>query len=48
MDVFNEHMLGPNQYHIRREDVSVKPSDLVSSSVPGKITKKGVTENASA
>lgn len=48
MDVFNEKMLGPNQFHIRREDVSVKPEDLVSSNVPGKITLKGVEDNASA
>jgi malate synthase len=36
------------QYHIRREDVNVKPEDLVSSDVPGKITKAGIVGNASA
>ncbi|CCA66631.1 probable malate synthase, glyoxisomal [Serendipita indica DSM 11827] len=48
MDVFNEHMLGPNQYHVRREEVVVTPKDLLNSSVPGKITHDGVKSNASA
>nr|AOR81604.1 malate synthase [Phaffia rhodozyma] len=48
LDIFNEHMPGPNQYHVRREEVVVKPEDLVSSNVPGKITIGGITGNVSA
>jgi hypothetical protein len=33
---------------VRREEVDIKPEDLVSSNVPGKITLQGVTDNASA
>ncbi|KAF5377702.1 hypothetical protein D9757_009374 [Collybiopsis confluens] len=47
MEVFNEHMLGPNQYHIRREDVKVAAADLLSNRVPGKITEEGVRSNIS-
>ncbi|EIW82842.1 malate synthase [Coniophora puteana RWD-64-598 SS2] len=43
--VFDEHMLGPNQYHIRREEVKVAAADLLSSDVPGKITEAGVRSN---
>lgn len=43
--VFDENMLGPNQYHIRREDVKVAAADLLSSDVPGKITENGVRSN---
>ncbi|KAI0771817.1 malate synthase-domain-containing protein [Irpex lacteus] len=32
MEVFNEHMLGPNQYHVRREDVKVTAADLLNTS----------------
>lgn len=42
MEVFNEHMLGPNQYHVRREDVKVTAADLLNTSVPGKITAEGI------
>ncbi|KAI0687906.1 malate synthase [Cytidiella melzeri] len=42
MDIFNEHMLGPNQYHVRREDVKVTAADLLNTSVPGKITAEGI------
>ncbi|KAG9015382.1 hypothetical protein FRB95_014910 [Tulasnella sp. JGI-2019a] len=49
MDIFDEHMLGPNQYHIRREEVSVKPGDLLSAKViGGKITENGVKGNVEA
>jgi len=47
LEVFNEHMLGPNQYHIRREDVKVAAADLLNSRVPGKITDEGVRSNIS-
>jgi malate synthase len=46
MDVFNQHMLTPNQIFIRREDVSITAKDLLNTSVPGgKITEKGIKEN---
>ncbi|KAG8783368.1 hypothetical protein FRC15_005306 [Serendipita sp. 397] len=48
MDVFNEHMLGANQYHVRREDVVVTAANLLNSKVAGKITADGVKGNASA
>lgn len=45
MEIFNKHMLGPNQYHIRREDVKVAAADLASTKVPGHITTDGVHSN---
>jgi malate synthase len=48
MDVFNEHMLGANQYHVRREEVVVTAAELLNSKVPGSITDEGVKSNASA
>lgn len=45
--VFDEHMLGPNQYHVRREDVRVAAADLTNANVPGKITEDGVRSNVS-
>lgn len=45
--VFDENMLGPNQYHVRREDVKVAAADLLNSSVPGKITEDGIRSNVS-
>ncbi|KAG2755438.1 malate synthase [Suillus brevipes Sb2] len=45
--VFDENMLGPNQYHVRREDVKVAAADLLSSNVPGKITEDGIRSNIS-
>ncbi|THU94189.1 malate synthase [Dendrothele bispora CBS 962.96] len=47
MEVFNKHMLGPNQYHVRREDVKVAAADLLNPKVPGKITEEGVRSNVS-
>lgn len=41
-------MTGPNQYHIRREEVSVSSLDLLNTNVPGQITEKGIRDNASA
>jgi len=41
-------MLGPNQYHILREDVNVVAADLVNPDVPGQITSGGVHANVSA
>ncbi|KAF8444769.1 malate synthase [Boletus edulis BED1] len=45
--IFDEHMLGPNQYHVRREDVRMTAADLLNASVPGKITEDGVRGNVS-
>ena len=45
LDIFNEHMPGPNQYHIRRLDVIVTALDLLNTNVPGTITEKGIREN---
>ncbi|KAJ3730909.1 malate synthase [Lentinula guzmanii] len=47
LEVFNAHMLGPNQYHVRREDVKVAAADLLNPRVPGKITDEGVRSNIS-
>lgn len=49
MDIFDEHMLGPNQYHVLREEVKVSAADLLNSKVKGgKITEDGVKGNVSA
>ncbi|GLB36983.1 putative malate synthase family protein [Lyophyllum shimeji] len=45
--IFDENMLGPNQYHVLREDVRVAAADLLNTHVPGKITEEGVRENIS-
>ncbi|KAF8058018.1 malate synthase [Lyophyllum atratum] len=45
--IFDENMLGPNQYHVLREDVRVTAADLLNTSVPGKVTEEGVRENIS-
>lgn len=46
--IFDDHMLGPNQYHKLREEVKVTASDLLNTNVPGKITAEGVRENVAA
>lgn len=51
--VFDAHMLGPNQYHVRREDVRVAAGDLLGAGAPtqggfaaeGRVTLKGVKGN---
>lgn len=48
LDIFNEYMTGPNQYHIRREEVKVTALDLLNTNVPGKVTEHGIRENVSA
>lgn len=45
MEVFNEHMLGPNQYHVRREEVRVSAANLLDTKVPGAVTTEGVRSN---
>lgn len=46
--IFNQHMPGPNQYHVRREDVTVTDKQIADPSVPGKITEQGLRDNVSA
>ncbi|KAI0266737.1 malate synthase [Gloeopeniophorella convolvens] len=46
-EIFDKHMIGANQYHIRREDVRVAAADLLNTKVPGKITAEGVHSNVS-
>ncbi|PWN52074.1 putative malate synthase, glyoxysomal [Violaceomyces palustris] len=48
LEIFNEHMLGPNQYHVRRSEVKVSALDLLNSNVAGQITEKGIRENVVA
>ncbi|KAK7005854.1 malate synthase [Favolaschia claudopus] len=45
--IFDKHMLGPNQYHVRREEVRVAAADLLNTVVPGQVTEAGVRENVS-
>ncbi|KAG5723210.1 Malate synthase, glyoxysomal [Termitomyces sp. T112] len=45
--IFDENMLGPNQYHVLRQDVKVAAADLLNTKVPGQITEDGVRENVS-
>lgn len=42
--VFDAHMSGPNQIHVKREDVSVSAGDLVKIP-PGQITEAGLRTN---
>jgi len=46
MEIFNEKMPGPNQIHIKREDVHVVAADLLQVA-KGKITESGVRDNIS-
>lgn len=48
LEVFNKHMLGPNQYHIRRDEVKVTALDLLNPNVTGQITEAGARANVSA
>ncbi|KAK2464323.1 hypothetical protein APHAL10511_003780 [Amanita phalloides] len=43
--IFDDHMLGPNQYHVLREEVKVTAADLLNPKVPGRITMAGLREN---
>ena len=45
MEVFNKHMITPNQIYVRREDVKVTGKDLISTNWNGKITDHGVRLN---
>jgi len=44
-EIFDKHMLGPNQYYNLRSEVKVTAADLLNSSVPGKITFEGIRSN---
>ena len=47
-DEFSKHMLGPNQMHIRRENVTVTADDLLDTKIPsGVITETGIRQNLS-
>ncbi|POY75923.1 hypothetical protein BMF94_1007 [Rhodotorula taiwanensis] len=48
MDIFNKGMPGPNQYHVRREEVHVTALDLLNTNVPGGISEDGVRSNCMA
>lgn len=48
LDIFNKGMTGPNQYHIRREEVQVSALDLLNTNVPGQITEAGIRSNCMA
>ncbi|VDB95200.1 unnamed protein product [Peniophora sp. CBMAI 1063] len=44
--VFDDNMLGPNQYHQLREDWRVQAADLLNTDVSGRVTTAGVRSNA--
>ena len=48
MEIFDEHMLGPNQYHVLRQDVKVEANNLLDTRVPGKLTEDGIKGNVYA
>ena len=48
LEICDKQMLGPNQYHVRREEVKVSALDLLNSNVPGQITEAGVRANIAA
>ncbi|PKI85522.1 malate synthase [Malassezia vespertilionis] len=48
LEVFNEHMPGPNQYYRRREEVNVTALDLLNPNVAGNITEAGARSNVQA
>ncbi|GAA5921118.1 hypothetical protein JCM1841_002425 [Sporobolomyces salmonicolor] len=48
LDIFNKGMPGPNQYHIRREDVNVTALDLLNTNIPGGISEDGIRSNCMA
>lgn len=44
-EIFDKHMLGPNQYYNLRSEVKVAAADLLNSFVPGGTTYEGVRSN---
>jgi len=47
-EIFNEHMVGPHQYHMLREDVKVSSGDLLRIDLKGGVTEEGVVSNVEA
>lgn len=49
-EIFDEHMVGPHQYHVLREEVSVKAGDLLDPKVKGSggVSEEGVRNNVEA
>ena len=46
LEVFNEHMPGPNQIFKRNEDVIVRASDLINPYIPGgRVTEAGIRKS---
>ncbi len=45
--VFDQYMPGPNQLHVRREDVNVTAHDLLNTKVKGTITENSLRINVS-
>ena len=48
LEVFNKHLITPNQYHVRRPEVRVSALDLLNPNVAGQITEAGARANVSA
>lgn len=48
MDIFNDHMKGPNQYYVRDDNVKVTDMQIADPKVAGKVTDEGVRDNVSA
>jgi malate synthase len=44
-EIFDQHMLGPNQYYNLRSEVRVSAEDLLNTNVPGRVTFEGVRSN---
>jgi len=44
-EIFDQHMLGPNQYYNLRSEVRVSAQDLLNTNVPGRVTFEGVRSN---
>ncbi|ORY03899.1 malate synthase A [Basidiobolus meristosporus CBS 931.73] len=48
LGIFNEHMVTPNQIHLRRDEVEVTAADLLNNNIEGgKITENGIRSNIS-
>ncbi|KAF9526542.1 malate synthase [Crepidotus variabilis] len=44
-EIFDAHMLGPNQYYNLRAEVKVAANDLLNTSIKGTVTLEGVRSN---
>lgn len=46
LEVFNEHMPGPNQIFKRNEEIKVRASDLINPQIPGgRVTEAGIRKS---